>query len=161
MGSWNERLPHFRFDATPSHGDEIQAEYFVARRDGAAAIRAVHALGADIGPHLHTSELRSVAADSLWLSPTQEQASIAIHFTFKNHPRAVTRLLPEIEAALAPFNPRPHWGKWFAMGSHEVREKYPRVDDFLDLAERFDPDHRFHNDYLARVLGRPGAPEGR
>ena len=39
-GPWNERLPHFRFDEIPSNGDEIQSEYFVAREDALARIRA-------------------------------------------------------------------------------------------------------------------------
>jgi len=30
-GPWHERLPHFRMDHTPSSGEELQSEYFVAR----------------------------------------------------------------------------------------------------------------------------------
>ena len=39
-GPWSQRLPHFRLDSTPSNGDEIQSEYFVDRRHGAAALEA-------------------------------------------------------------------------------------------------------------------------
>ena len=112
-GPWNERLPHFRFDEIPSNGDEIQSEYFVAREDALAALRALEPIAHDFTPHLLISELRSVAADHLWLSPAYERDSLTIHFTWKNQPDAVRRLLPTIEDALRPFSARPHWAKWF------------------------------------------------
>ena len=68
-GPWLERLPHFRLDGTPSVGDEIQTEYFVdSQRRRAIALRAVRALGRPDRPHLHVTELRTAAADELWLS---------------------------------------------------------------------------------------------
>jgi xylitol oxidase len=152
-GPWSQRLPHFRPDATPSNGDEIQTEYFVDRADAVAAIAAVRALAAKITPHLLVTEFRTVAADALWLSPAYGRDSLAIHFTWFNEPDAVRALLPLIEAALAPFDPRPHWGKWFAMGASEVVPKYERFADFRALAEEFDPQGRFRNAYLERVLG--------
>ncbi len=110
-GPWSLRLPHFRLDRTPSNGDEIQTEYFVARADAAAALAALRELRDRIAPHLLITELRTVAADDLWLSPAYGRDSLAIHFTWKNQPDAVDALLDPIEAALAPFAPRPHWGK--------------------------------------------------
>src|SRR5690606_28647390 len=62
-----ELLPQFRLAATPSHGDELQSEYFDDRADAAAALAAVRARADDIAPQLRVSELRSVAADDLWL----------------------------------------------------------------------------------------------
>src|SRR6478736_3176260 len=41
-GPWHRRLPHFRPDAVPSVGAELQTEYFVARSDGVDALLAVH-----------------------------------------------------------------------------------------------------------------------
>ncbi|MCS5724198.1 FAD-binding protein [Herbiconiux sp. CPCC 203407] len=154
-GSWAERLPHFRLDATPSAGDEIQSEYFVARSDAAAALTAVRALASRIAPHLLVTELRSVAADELWLSPAYGRDSLAIHFTWRNEPQAVRELLPLIEQALEPFDVRPHWGKWFSLGASQVVPRYERIDDFRALAERHDPEHRLRNAYLERVLGLP------
>ena len=70
VGPWSERLPHFRLDAPPSvGGDELQTEYFVARRHAVDALRALRAMGERISPHLHAAEIRTVAADDLWLSP--------------------------------------------------------------------------------------------
>ncbi|SDZ50645.1 FAD-binding protein [Herbiconiux ginsengi] len=151
-GPWSERLPHFRADVTPSNGDEIQTEYFVSRSDAVAALTAVRALADRIAPHLLVTELRTVAADSLWLSPAYQRESLAIHFTWRNEPEPVRALLPAVEAALAPFDPRPHWGKWFAMGAAEIGPKYERAADFRALVAEFDPQGRFRNAYLERVL---------
>ena len=63
-GPWHERLPHFRLGFTPSSGDELQTEYFVARESAAAAIDAVDAATAtSISPLLLVTELRTIAAD--------------------------------------------------------------------------------------------------
>jgi xylitol oxidase len=152
-GPWSERLPHFRLDLTPSNGDEIQTEYFVDRRDAAAALTAVRDLGSEIAPHLLITELRTSAADDLWLSMATGRPSLAIHFTWKNQPEAVAALNPRIEAALAPFGARPHWGKVNSVESTDIAARYPKLAAFADLAERMDPQHRFRNAYLQRVLG--------
>ncbi len=154
-GPWFERLPHFRADVTPSAGDEIQTEYFVDVADAVEAIRAVRALAERIAPTLLVSELRTIAADRLWLSPAFARDSLAIHFTWFNRPDDVRALLPLIEEALAPFAPRPHWGKWFSLGAEQIAPQYERLEDFRALAERLDPAHRFGNPYLERVLGLP------
>jgi xylitol oxidase len=154
-GPWSERLPHFRLDSTPSNGDEIQTEYFVDRREASAALSAVRALGAEIAPHLLITELRTVASDELWLSMAAGRPSLAIHFTWKNEPAAVADLTPMIEAALTPFDARPHWGKENTMTARDIAPMYPHLADFASLAERMDPQHQFRNAYLERVLGLP------
>jgi xylitol oxidase len=82
-GPWLERLPHFRLDFTPSNGDEIQTEYFVSLADAGAAIAAVRELATDIAPHLHVTELRTIAAEPLWLSGAYERDTLCIHFTWR------------------------------------------------------------------------------
>jgi xylitol oxidase len=151
-GSWNDRLPHFRFDETPSNGNEIQSEYFVARKNGLAALRALEPIASVFSPHLLICELRSVAADQLWLSPAFNRDSLTIHFTWKNRPLVVSRLLPLIEEALGTYDARPHWGKWFSMDSSDISVLYPRLPEFVNLAREFDPDGQFRNEYLSRVL---------
>jgi alditol oxidase len=153
-GPWSERLPHFRSGFTPSSGEEIQAEFFVARRDAVAAIRAVLELASSIRPLLLVSELRTIAADSLWLSPQFGRPTVAIHFTWQRRQSEVERVLEDIEAALAPFGARPHWAKLFTTSAATIAPHYERLDDFRRLREQLDPRGAFCNDWLRRrVLG--------
>ena len=103
-------------------------------------------------PLLQVSELRTVAADELWMSPQHGEDTLAIHFTWRPDQPAVERVLVAVEAALAPFSARPHWGKLFLAGSAELRPLYARAADFLALAERLDPRGAFRNAWLERVL---------
>lgn len=148
-GPWIDRLPHFKLGFTPSNGDELQSEYLVPRIHALDAIRAVRALGDRIEPHLHVSELRTMAADSLWLSGAYETDAVAIHFTWKFEPDAVLALLPAIEDALAPFAARPHWGKVFTSVDKQL---YPKLPDFVALAGEFDPHGKFSNEFLERYV---------
>ncbi|ROS30442.1 FAD-binding protein [Cellulomonas sp. PhB150] len=150
-GPWSQRLPHFRLDSTPSNGDEIQTEYFVERRVAADALRAVRARAPRIARVLLISELRTVAADELWLSPAYERDALAIHFTWRNRPDAVRALLPELEAALAPFDARPHWGKFHGMSPQAVARVTPRLADARALFERLDPEGVFTGAHLERL----------
>ena len=150
VGPWHERLPHFRMDHTPSAGNELQSEYIVPRRHALSALRAIEPLRARIAPLLAVSEVRTIAGDDLWLSPSSGEASVAIHFTWQPDWPGVRRLLPSIEAALEPFAPRPHWGKLFTIAGQAVRARYPRLPEFIDLARRYDPEGTFRNDFLDR-----------
>jgi xylitol oxidase len=147
-GPWFERLPHFRMNFTPSSGKEIQAEYFVPREHGYAAIRAVEELHAKITPHLFITELRTIAADDLWLSMAHQRESMAIHFTWKPEPDAVNALLPQIEAKLAPFQPRPHWAKVYSLPAAKLDAQYPKLADFKALMKQYDPQGKFRNAYI-------------
>ena len=153
-GRWSDRLPHFQMGFTPSAGEEIQSEYLLPRAHARAAIEAVRGLGDAIRPALQISEIRTIAADRLWLSPQHGRESIGIHFTWKREPELVGRLIAALEVALAPFEPRPHWGKLFLAGAASVADRYERLPDFARLAERLDPRGAFRNDWLERhVLG--------
>ena len=153
-GRWLDRLPHFRRDAPPSNaGDELQSEFFVARDDAPAALVALRALAAEIAPVLLVSEVRSIAADDLWLSGAYGRDTIALHFTWKNDVAGVAELLPTIEEVLAPFDARPHWGKLAAAGGGASVDRYPRGAEFRALVAAEDPEGRFSNRYLERVLG--------
>ena len=153
-GLWSDRLPHFRMGFTPSNGEEIQSEYHVARAHGPAAIQAVHGLADTLAPVLQVAEIRTIAADDLWMSPQYGQATVALHFTWTREPDAVARVLVDLEAALAPFAPRPHWGKAFLADAATLAPRYERLPDFARLAEGLDPRGAFRNDWLAaHVLG--------
>jgi xylitol oxidase len=153
-GPWSERLPHFRMGFTPSSGAEIQSEYIVPRSHAVSAIGAVLQIGLTIRPLIQVSEIRTIAADTLWMSPQYGQDTVALHFTWKPEPERVNRLLIELERALAPFEPRPHWGKVFLADAKTIGPMYERLGDFANLLDRLDPRGAFRNEWLeSRVLG--------
>jgi xylitol oxidase len=151
-GPWHERLPHFRMDHTPSAGAELQTEWLLPRGSAVDALIALQGLRSVIEPLVQVSEVRTVAADALWMSTAYGRASVAIHFTWQPDWEAVRQVVPRIEAALAPFGPRPHWGKLFAMAPDMVRAAYERRPSFVALAERLDPEGKFHNEFLERYV---------
>lgn len=148
-GPWHERLPHFKMGFTPSSGKELQAEYFVPFHNAVDAILAIQRLGKQIGPHLFISEIRTIAADNLWMSPCFKQASTAIHFTWKQDWPAVSKLLPVIEKELAPFKARPHWGKLFTMSAKVLASRYEKLGDFKKIVSEYDPGGKFRNEFLS------------
>jgi alditol oxidase len=156
-GPWDERLPHFRLDHTPSAGAELQSEYLLDRRHAAEAILAVERVRERFAPLVQVSEIRTVAADQLWLSTAYGRPSVALHFTWQPDWESVRRVLPTIEEALGPFDPRPHWGKLFTMPAEQVRASYQRRPAFARLLHRFDPQGKFRNEFLDRYIF--GAPE--
>jgi xylitol oxidase len=151
-GPSGERLAHFRLEFTPSGGDELQSEYSVAREHGADALRELRNLAAVVSPLLLISEIRTIAADALWLSPFYKRDSIAFHFTWKPLGDEVLAVLPQIEAALAPFGARPHWGKLFTMDDLEAL--YPKLPAFRELRAKLDSAGKFRNAFSERYLGR-------
>jgi xylitol oxidase len=152
--SWSERLSHFRMGFTPSVGAELQSEYLLPRAALPAAIDGLRPLAGAIRPLLQVSEIRTVAADRLWMSPQYGQDTVGIHFTWTLEPEAVERVLVDVEAALLPLGARPHWGKLFLARAGEIAPRYERLPDFVRLAERLDPRGAFRNDWLeAHVLG--------
>jgi xylitol oxidase len=151
-GPWYERLPHFRMGFTPSSGEELQSEYFVPLANAVEAILAIERLGERVAPHLFISELRTIAADELWMSTAQGRDSLAIHFTWKPDWPAVRELLPLIERELSSFGVRPHWGKLFTLSREELRSRYERLGEFQELVRELDPEGKFQNRFLATHL---------
>ncbi|MGH1491338.1 MAG: FAD-binding protein [Acidimicrobiales bacterium] len=147
-GPWHERLPHFSFLDPMAEATELQSEYFVARDVAVDAIKAVAELGPEMADIIEISELRTIAADQLWLSPAYGSDSVAIHFNWYKDAAGVEAVLPILEAALAPFSPRPHWGKLFDLTPQQIEAAYPRIDDFRRLRHDLDPDQKFTNRYL-------------
>jgi xylitol oxidase len=154
-GPWNERLPHFRLEFTPSNGDELQSEYFVPRERAAEAFEALRALGNKFAPVIQVSEVRTIAADELWLSPSQGRDTVALHFTWIQDEAVVRPVVAALEEALAPLDARPHWGKVFTADAATLAARYPKVNDFIALATKYDPTSKFRNAYLNTYLPHP------
>jgi xylitol oxidase len=154
-GPWYERLPHFRMGFTPSSGEEIQTEYFVPRKQALPALLALFGLHKQLAPVLQISEVRAIAGDQLWLSPAYGRDSIALHFTWKKDEAGVLAVLPLIEEALRPFEPRPHWGKISGLGGAEIGGRYPQLLAFRALRDQWDAPGKLRNRFLeANIAGR-------
>lgn len=149
-GAWYDRLPHFKMGFQPSVGKELQSEYFVPVEHAYEAMTAIAKLHEKISPHLYISEIRTIQADNLWMSPCYKQTCVAFHFTWKPDIEVLMGLLPLVEQQLAPFNPRPHWGKLFTMSAERVQSSYEKLVDFKQLILEHDPNGKFQNEYLSK-----------
>jgi xylitol oxidase len=152
-GRWYERLPHFRPAFKPSAGDELQSEYLLPVTQAVPALHALNEIRDRLAPVLRICEVRVVAADDLWLSTCYHRDSVAFHFTWIADTAAVLPVVTDLERQLAPFAPRPHWGKVFTTPPEEFRSSYERLPDFLALMHHFDPAGKFGNTYTTRNLG--------
>ncbi|SCG72950.1 xylitol oxidase [Micromonospora siamensis] len=153
-GPWHERLPHFRLGFTPSAGDELQSEYHLPRAALADAFATLADMRDRLAPVTQVCELRTVAADELWLSPNHDRDTVAVHFTWIADEAAVAPVLAEVERRLAPFAPRPHWGKVFTLAPAAVAAAHPRHGDFLALLRELDPAGTFRTELLDRYFPR-------
>jgi xylitol oxidase len=149
-GPWSERLPHFRPEAEPGVRDQIQSEYMLPRPQIVPALTALRALASRIDPHLHMTEIRTMAADDLWLSPSYGHDTVAIHFTWHRKPAEVAAITSDIETILLPLGGRPHWGKLIHADAAQLAPLYPRMEAFRALVGRYDPTGKFRNAYLDR-----------
>jgi xylitol oxidase len=156
-GPWLERLPHFRTEFTPSRGAELQSEYLVPRHRALKAIAGLRRLRPALAPVLQNAEIRTVAADPLWLSASHEQDVVGFHFTWVLDEAAVYAVLPAVEDVLLPLAGRPHWGKCFVATAADLAPLYPRWDDFRRLRDELDPGRVFGNAFLDAVLGEGAA----
>jgi xylitol oxidase len=147
-GPWSERLAHFRPDCEPGTVEQIQSEYMVPRARAAEALSLLHGMGARIDRDLLLTEIRSMAADALWLSPAYGADALAIHFTWKRAPAAVATITRDIEDMLLPLGGRPHWGKLMHARADRLAPLYPRLAEFRELACAYDPGGKFRNAFL-------------
>jgi FAD-linked oxidoreductase len=98
-------------------------------------------------------EVRSAAADDLWLSTASGRRTgyIAMHKYFREDP---TEYFTAVEQIMKSFDGRPHWGKMHYRDAGSLAASYPHHADFVAVRDRLDPDRIFTNDYLDRVLGK-------
>jgi xylitol oxidase len=151
-GPWQDRLPHFRAEFTPSSGTELQSEYLLPREHAVEALHAVDGIRDTVAGVLQICEVRTVAADEQWLSPSYGRDTVALHFTWIEDTAAVLPVVRLLEEALDPFDARPHWGKVFTTPADLLRERYPRLGDFRKLARELDPEGKFANAFVRNVL---------
>ncbi|MGV9455107.1 D-arabinono-1,4-lactone oxidase [Streptomyces sp. NPDC003635] len=151
-GPWHERLPHFRAEFTPSSGAELQSEYLLPRPYAMDALRALDSIRTTVAPVLQICEVRTVAADEQWLSPSYGRETAALHFTWVEDTAAVLPVVRRVEEALDGLEARPHWGKVFTVPGEVLRGRYPRWADFRELVTSLDPGGKFTNAFVRDFL---------
>jgi len=138
----NPRLVHF-----------VEMEYALPRAALPAAVREVRAMIERLGLNISFPvELRAVAPDDITLSTAhgRETSYVAVH-VFRGMP--YEEYFREVEAIMRGHEGRPHWGKMHYRTAADLRPAYPKWDDFIAVRDRLDPERRFANAYLDRVLG--------
>ncbi|GJF30436.1 putative xylitol oxidase [Kitasatospora sp. NE20-6] len=152
-GPWFERLPHFRPELTPGAGEELQSEYYLPREAAPAAFEALRGIGDLVAPALHIAEVRTVAADDLWLSPAYGRSTATFHFTWVRDAAAVAPVIAAVEERLIPLGARPHWGKLTGLAPGGLAARYEQAGEFGRLARKLDPAGKFRNAFLDALLG--------
>jgi FAD-linked oxidoreductase len=130
-----------------------EMEYALPRERVADAVREVRALIEKRRWRISFPlEVRSTAADDIWLSGGfgRDTGYIAVHTYFRENPH---EYFTGVEAIMRAHDGRPHWGKMHTADADSLRAVYPHFDDFRAVRDRLDPERRFTNRYLERVLG--------
>jgi FAD/FMN-containing dehydrogenase len=130
-----------------------EMEYHLPFEEGTKALREIIDLTEQQFPDVYFPiEMRSVAADNVWLSPFYKRptCSIAIHHGIQNDPAPFMRAA---ESIFQKYAGRPHWGKMHNLSARDLRPLYPRWADALEIRRDIDPDNRFVSPYVAALLG--------
>ncbi|MBK1784493.1 D-arabinono-1,4-lactone oxidase [Prauserella cavernicola] len=134
----------------------VESEFAVPRPALHHVLSELRALAPKLAdPIAFPVEVRVGAADDIWLSTAygRDCAYVAIHqyvgLPYREYFRAFGRIAAEAGG-------RPHWGKLHDLEAEDLRQRYPRFDDFLAVRKEVDPAGVFTNDYLDRVLGPVG-----
>jgi FAD-linked oxidoreductase len=130
----------------------VESEYAVPRHSVEPVLTELRAWFArTAAPVPFPVEVRFIASDDVWLSTAyrRDNAYVAVHQYHRMDPRP---LFAAFEAIVSEHAGRPHWGKVHTLGAQQLRELYPRFDDFRAVRERLDPGHLFTNEHVARLL---------
>jgi FAD/FMN-containing dehydrogenase len=131
----------------------VEMEYALPREALATAVREVRSMIERKGLRISFPvEVRVAAGDDIWLSTAtgRDTCYVAVH-VFQGLP--FEAYFREVEAIMNGHDGRPHWGKMHFQTAASLRPRYPRWADFIGVRDRLDPEGRFSNDYLDRVLG--------
>mgnify|MGYP001189968948 CR=1 FL=1 len=130
-----------------------EMEYAIPRDAIPEALGRVRTLVDEAGIQLSFPvEVRVVAPDDIPLSTAHGRPTgyIAVH-VYQGTP--YDTYFQGVEGIMSSYGGRPHWGKMHFQGHETLASRYPRWDDFQEIRRRIDPEGRFRNQYLDRVLG--------
>jgi L-gulono-1,4-lactone dehydrogenase len=150
----------FRIFASPRLVRFVEMEYAIPRRHAREALLETRAI-LERHPVSFPIELRFVAGDDALLSPAhgRDTAYLAVHVFHAMDQEAPFR---EVEALMARWGGRPHWGKRSYLGAEDLAGRYPAWDAWQAAREELDPEERFASAWTRRVLtGSSGPRPGR
>jgi FAD-linked oxidoreductase len=130
-----------------------ESEYAVPRDRVTGVVRELRDWIERSGEHLpFPIEVRVAAPDDIWLSTAyqRETAYVAIH---QYHRLPHERYFDAFEQIASAAGGRPHWGKMHTLRADDLRDRYPRFEDFLAVRDRLDPRRVFRNTYTEQVFG--------
>ncbi|MGW9043509.1 D-arabinono-1,4-lactone oxidase [Streptomyces lydicus] len=131
----------------------VEMEYALPRAAAAAALGELKALveRSDLRISFPV-EVRTAPADDLVLSTAsgRDTVYIAVHM-YRGTPYEA--YFAAAERIMTAHEGRPHWGKLHTRDAGYLAEVYPRFGEFTAVRDRLDPERRFSNAYLRRVLG--------
>ncbi|MFF0458744.1 D-arabinono-1,4-lactone oxidase [Streptomyces mexicanus] len=131
----------------------VEMEYAVPRAALPETLRELKAMVDRSGVRVSFPvEVRTAPADDITLSTAsgRDSAYVAVHM-FRGTP--YQRYFTAAERIFTAHEGRPHWGKIHTRDAAYFSGVYPRFGEFTALRDRLDPERRFQNDYLRRVLG--------
>ncbi|MGW4383476.1 D-arabinono-1,4-lactone oxidase [Kitasatospora sp. NPDC004531] len=154
--AWSERRftdRAYKVYTSPRKVRFVEMEYAVPREAATAVLRELKALVERSDWRISFPvEVRTAPADDLWLSTAngRDTVYIAVHLY-----RGTRELgyFTEVEKLMTAHRGRPHWGKLHTRDAEYLASVYPRFGDFTALRDKVDPERRFTNDHLRRVLG--------
>jgi FAD-linked oxidoreductase len=130
-----------------------EMEYELPKENGMACLQEIFEVGRKKNlPIFFPMEVRTVKKDDFWMSPfyQRDAVSISIH---RYNKYDYDKYFPIFEKIFRKYGGRPHWGKLCYLGSNEIRELYPKFEDFAKLKRELDPRSRFSNPYMKKLFG--------
>ena len=143
----------YKVFASPRRVKLREMEYALARKSLTYVLEEIDNWISRSGAHIgFPVEVRFAAEDEIPLSTAygRETCYVAVH---EYHRRSHERYFLAVEQIAREVGGRPHWGKLHYRSAENLAPVYPRFEQFLDVRNKLDPERRFGNDYLRRVLG--------
>lgn len=154
--AWSERSytdTAYKVFTSPRKVRFIEMEYAVPRAAATEVLRELKALVERNDWQISFPvEVRCAPADDLWLSTAsgRDTVYIAVHLYRGS---AEQGYFTAVEQLMTAHQGRPHWGKLHSRDAEYLAGVYPHFKDFTELRDRVDPERRFANAYLRRLLG--------
>jgi len=146
----------YRIYPDPDFQGEIvmrELEYMVPFDRGKEAFLALRDLVLEKYPdNKYPIEIRSIAADTAYLSPFYQRDSISVSICGHKYLN-YREFLADVARTLDPFDPRPHWGKIHYMDKQRLQAAFPEYGRFESIRKRLDPSGAFLGPYLSPLFG--------